>query len=386
MQLLIKNARLYSQIETFKDVLIENGNIAKIQPADPFYSINNEIDVEGRILAPGFIDIHIQGAGGCDVLDGTEESLEKFSLTLAKLGTTGFLGTSVFLNDSENKHLENACNCYKKPLKGAVMLGVHLEGPFINPKKKGGLSKDAIIAPSKEALFKVLDKTQDSLKLMTLAPELSGAPEIIKTLLQQNIIPSFGHSDATYAEAKNGFELGIRHTTHIFNAMNPIHHREPGPIAAIFERDDITAQIISDGHHLNPAIVNLIYKNIGFERCICITDGMQAMGLPEGNYIYNRREYASLNGAAKYTDGTLIGSTTSLGNIAHKFMEFTGCTPKEAIDTVTYNPAKLLNLENQTGSIKEGLKADLVILNKNFDSLVTLVNGIIVHDSLYLQN
>ena len=386
MQLLIKNARLYSDIETFKDVLIENGKIAKILPANPLYSISNEIDTEGRILAPGFIDIHIQGAGGCDVLDGSEESLEKFSFTLAKLGTTGYLGTSVFLNNSNNLHLENAYNYYKKASKGAVLLGVHLEGPFINPKKKGGLSKDAIIAPSKDALLNVLDKTQDSLKLMTLAPELPDAADIISTLLERGIIPSFGHSDATYAEAKKGFELGIRHTTHIFNAMNPIHHREPGPITSIFERADVTAQIISDGHHLNPAIVNLIYKNIGYERCICITDGMQAMGLPEGSYIYNGREYISNGGAAKYPDGTLIGSTTSLGNIAHKFMEFTGCTPKEAIDTITYNPAKLLNLEEQTGSIKEGLNADLVILNKNFDALVTLVNGIIVHDSLYLQN
>jgi N-acetylglucosamine-6-phosphate deacetylase len=386
MQLLIKNARLYSEIETFKDVLVENGKIAKILPADPSYSISSEIDAEGRILAPGFIDIHIQGAGGCDVLDGTEESLDKFSFTLAKLGTTGYLGTSVFLNNSDNQHLENAYKYYNKPPKGAVLLGVHLEGPFINPKKKGGLSKDAIIPPSREALLRVLDKTQDSLKLMTLAPELPGAPDITKTLLQQGVIPSFGHSDATYIEAKKGFELGIRHTTHIFNAMNPIHHREPGPITAIFERDDITAQIISDGHHLNPAIVNLIYRNIGYERCICITDGMQAMGLPEGGYIYNGREYISKAGAAKYTDGTLIGSTTSLGNIAHKFMEYTGCTPKEAIDSITYNPAKLLNLEKQTGSIKEGLNADLVILNKNFDALVTLVNGIIVHDSLYLQN
>ncbi|MDP4116610.1 MAG: N-acetylglucosamine-6-phosphate deacetylase, partial [Bacteroidota bacterium] len=358
----------------------------KILPANPDYSIKNEIDAEGRILAPGFIDIHIQGAGGCDILDGTAKSLETLSSTLAKLGTTGYLGTSVFMADSENNHLNNANKFFNKSLSGATLLGVHLEGPFINPKKKGGLSKDAIFPPSKDVLNNVLEKTKDSLKLMTLAPELIGNKEIIIELLKNNIIPSFGHSDANYIEAKESFEIGIKHATHIFNAMNPIHHREPGPITAIFENPEVTSQIISDGHHLHPAIVNLIYKNTGYERCICITDGMQAMGLPEGNYLYNNREYVSKNGAAKYHDGTLIGSTTSLGNIAYKFMEFTGCTIKQAIDTITFNPAKLLNLETGIGSIQEGLDADLVILDKKFSALVTLVKGFVVHDSLYLHN
>lgn len=371
--MLIKNCLLYDKNE-LTDIQVTDGKITEIakqlSPAD-----DTVIDVGGKTIIPGLIEVHIQGAGGADILDGTEDAILTISKTLARLGTTSFLGTTVVKPNEDNAHLRTAAKLVNKELNGAYLLGFHLEGPFINPKKKGGLAPDSIYDSSPEKLEEIFDVLGDTLKMMTVAPEMPGNLEIIKELRKHNAIPSFAHSDATYEEALKGIEAGICHVTHIFNAMPPLQHRTPGPLAAVFEDRNISAQIISDGHHLHPSIVNIVYRMIGAERCICITDGMQAMGLPDGTYTYNGREYTSIAGAAKYDDGTLIGSTMSLLNIAIKFKEFTSCTFAEAINTVTKNPAKLLGLENKKGCIEIGADADLVILNNDYSVSKTIING-----------
>jgi len=371
--MLIKNCLLYDKNE-LTDILIVDGKIKEIgkqsNPAD-----DAVIDAGGKTIIPGLIEVHLQGAGGADILDGTEDAVLTISKTLAKLGTTSFLGTTVVKPAEDNRHLRTASKLVKKELNGAYLLGFHLEGPFINPKKKGGLAPDSIYDSSPEKLEEIFDVLGNTLKMMTIAPEMPGNLEIIKELRKHNTIPSFAHSDANYEEALKGIEAGICHVTHIFNAMPPLQHRTPGPLAAIFEDKSISAQIISDGHHLHPSIVNIVYRMIGAERCICITDGMQAMGLPDGTYTYNGREYTSIAGAAKYDDGTLIGSTMSLLNIALKFKEFTNCTFAEAINTVTKNPAKLLGLENKKGCITVGADADMVILNDDYSVSTTIING-----------
>lgn len=374
--MLIKNCSIYDIKENngLSDILIKDGKITEIKDN---ISVNDEeiIDAGGKTIIPGLIDVHIQGAGGADILDGTEGSILNMSGTLARLGTTGFLGTTVVKPKEDNAHLRVARELVNKELNGAYLLGFHLEGPFINPKKKGGLAPDSIYDSTPERMEEIFSVLGDSLKMMTIAPEMPENLEIIKTLAQHNVVPSFAHSDATYEEAKKGIEAGICHVTHIFNAMPAISHRSPGPLAAIFEDKTISAQIIGDGHHLHPSIVNIVYRMIGAERCICITDGMQAMGLPDGLYVYNGREYSSIEGAAKYNDGTLIGSTMSLLNIALKFKSFTNCTFAEAINTVTKNPAKLLGFEGKKGCITLGADADMVLLNPDFSVNTTLING-----------
>jgi N-acetylglucosamine-6-phosphate deacetylase len=373
-KILIKNCRLYNQSESLTDVLIKSGRIAvlnnNIEPDDAFV-----IDADEGILAPGFIDVHIQGAGGSDILDGTEEGLETISLTLARLGTTSFLGTTVVKPTENNRHLRTANNFVNKNLKGANLLGYHLEGPFINVKKKGGLDPKSIYDSSPQALNEILEVCEGNLKMMTIAPELPGNLNIIKELKRNNVVAAFAHSEATYDETKAGFDAGINHVTHLFNAMNPINHRQPGPVTAVFENDYVTAQIISDGHHIHGAVIKMIQKNIGSHRCIPITDGVQAMGLPEGSYFYNGKEYESKAGAARYLDGTLIGSAMSLGEIAIKFMQFTGCSLSEAINSVSLNPARVLGLDSRKGRITEGYDADLVIMNKDLKVVTTIVNG-----------
>ncbi len=374
--LLIKNCRLYNSPSGAKpvDILIEGKTIRSIIPGDDHSDIKH-IDAGGRIAAPGFIDVHIQGAGGADILDGTEEALQTISQTLAKTGTTGFLGTTVVKPDEGNVHLKSGRNFVGHGLKGAIMHGFHIEGPFINVKKKGGLSEKCIYDSSPEKLDEILEVTGNTLKMMTIAPELPGNLNIIKSLVNYDVIASFAHSDATYEETILGFEAGINHVTHLFNAMPPLHHRNPGPLTAIFEHKEITAQIISDGHHIHPRIINFTYRIMGGDRCICITDGMHGIGLPEGRYIYNGKEYESKNGAARYLDGTLIGSTMSLGDIAVKFMEFTGCSFETAINTVTGVPAKLLGIDSRKGSLEPGKDADIVLVDPDYSVWSTFVEG-----------
>jgi N-acetylglucosamine-6-phosphate deacetylase len=373
-KILIKNCSLYEHPGKITNVYLESGKIKEISDRI-IHTDALEINAEEKILCPGLIDVHIQGAGGADILDGTPEALRTISETLAKTGTTSFLATTVVKPDTGNKHLLSANSFVNKDLPGAAMLGYHLEGPFININKKGGLDPSSIYSPSPDALRDILQITNGNLKMMTIAPELPGCTEIIQELKRNNVIPAFAHSEADYDQTIKGFDAGISHVTHIFNAMIPLKHRDPGPITAIFETPGITAQIISDGHHLHPAIVKLIYKNIGPDRCVCITDGVQGLGLPEGNYFYNGREYTAKEGAARYLDGTLIGSVTSLAQIAVKFMKFTGCSLAEAINTASFNPAKVLGLEHCKGKIESGYDADLVLLDKNYNVTTTIVNG-----------
>jgi len=377
-QLILRNCRLSSAPERQPvSILIEGSRIKSLD--DTPHAGARSIDAGGRVAAPGFIDLHVQGAGGSDVLDATPEALQTMSRSLARLGTTGFLGTTVSQPQKANFHLALLRDHVHQDLGGAWLLGIHLEGPFINVNRKGGIAPDTIYASSPQALESLYAIAGDALRMMTIAPELPGNLDIIRRLVAHGTVAAFAHSEATYDDTLRGFDAGISHVTHIFNAMPSLHHRAPGPITAIFEHPTVTAQVISDGNHLHPAIVHLIYKILGPHRCACITDGLQAMGLPDGKYLYNGKEYLSSEGAARYLDGTLIGTTMGLGSIAMKFMEFTRCTFSEAIDTVTRIPAKVLGLERSKGSLAAGMDADIVILEQDGSVFATIVAGNVVY-------
>jgi len=379
-KLLITNCRLFDAPDDKQttSVLIENGTITQLGQFDSSVACDNTLDAQGRIIAPGFIDVHIQGAGGADILDATPEALKAISQTCARFGTTSFLATTVFKPDHENQHLTIAAQYVNRDLGGANLLGIHLEGPFISLEKKGMVLPQSICPPSLKVLDKIMDIANGRLKMMTIAPELPGNLQIIRRLVNSKIIASFGHSNATYEQTLDGFNAGISHVTHLFNAMPPVHHRSPGPLIAIFQTKHITAQLICDGVHIHPAVLKFAFETLGPNRIIPITDGMQALGLGDGKYLYNGIEYESENGTARYKDGTLIGTALGLNQLLKRFITFTDCPFDVAVKTVTQNPAKLLGIEDKKGSIAPGKDADLVLLDPNCSVQTTIVAGKIV--------
>lgn len=379
-KLLITNCRLFDATEDkqISSVLIENGVIAQIGQVDSTITCDNTLDAQGRIIAPGFIDIHIQGAGGADILDATPEALEAISRTCARFGATGFLATTVFRPKQNNRHLALAAEYVGRDLGGANLLGIHLEGPFISLEKKGMIQPGCICPPSGQVLDEIQRITDGHLSMMTIAPELPESLQMIRSLVESGTIASFGHSNATYEQTLDGFDAGISHVTHLFNAMPSIHHRAPGPLVAIFQTKHITAQIITDGVHIHPAVLKFAYEKLGPDRTIPITDGMQAIGLGDGMFVYNGIEYESKAGAARYKDGTLIGTAIGLSQIIERFIEFTDSPLDTAIRIVTQNPAGLLGLQDKKGSIAVGKDADLILLDDNLSVHTTIVAGKIV--------
>jgi N-acetylglucosamine-6-phosphate deacetylase len=337
------------------------------------------LDAEQKILIPGFIDIHVQGAGGADVLDGTHKALSTISKTCARFGATGFLATTVYNRAGKNQHLDTAASCVGKELGGAVLLGIHLEGPFISMKKRGMIHPECIGDPSDKVLNDILERTKGTLKLMTIAPELRGSLHSIRSLVRSGVIASFGHSNASYEETLKGFDAGITHVTHLFNAMPSLHHRVPGPLLAIFRAEDPSVQLIPDGVHLHPRILKFALDILGPERVIIITDGMKAMGLPDGKYEYNGMEFESKNGTARYADGTLIGTSLGMIQLVLRLMEYTDCAFGTAVKTASHNPAKVLGVEQHKGSIAVGMDADLVLLDHDYSVWATIVSGKIVY-------
>lgn len=383
--LLIKNVFLTGEslagendTETY-DVLVDNGRITTIMPSGTLNNSARTIDASGFMAIPGLIDMHIHGAGGSDSLDGTAEALTNISHTLAKLGTTSFLSTMVMRPREDNRHLRAAAECTGKDLGGAGLLGIYIEGPFINAVKKGGIVPESITAPSQEVLDKILDDTGTALKMMCVAPEIQGIGPVIDKLRDKKVKVAFGHSDADYNQTKDGFKMGINHVTHLFNAMRSLHHRDPGPLAAIFENNEVSVEFIGDTHHIHSGLFSMAWKLKGPRNIACITDGISGMGLPEGTYVYNNKQYTSKDGLARYTDGTFIGSTMSLFKIAQNFKTFTGCSLQEAIDTVTINPARILGIDHLKGSLETGKDADIVLTDQDNNVKYTIIAGKIIY-------
>jgi len=382
-QLIIKNCRLYNEVKSdLIHVLVENGYISDIITADHVYPQEySSIDAEGRIISPGFIDVHIHGAGGVDTLTCTSNSIPTMRQILVRFGTTSFLPTIVPVPDKVAAAVEFILTTMRNPTNpGAEILGIHLEGPFVNPEKRGGIFPESIQPPDRAKLDKLLQLCDGELRMMTIAPELEEGLDLTKELLKRGVIPAFGHTNATYDETRTIIDAGVNHVTHLYNAMPSLHHREPGPVLAIYESDTVTCQIISDGHHVSPDMIRWTRQQIGPDRVVCITDGIQAIGLLEGRYEYNGEPYESKGGSAFYLDGTLIGTTLSLGQLVMKYRELTGCSLEEAINAGSLNPARVLGIDNKKGTIATGKDADLVLFNDDFSVWKTLVGGDIVYE------
>lgn len=382
-QVLLKGIDIYSEGQ-----LIQNGYIKiideKIAEVDLLTNLENEeeftiIDVPSTYKAvPGFIDVHIHGVNGADVMDATKEALDTMSSTLPKEGTTSFLATTM---TQDTKEIEKALANVGEYLQGkqdtgkAEIVGVHLEGPFVNPDKAGAQPLKHIMNPDLPLLKKWELLTNNMIKLVTLAPERPGGLEMVNYLSTHGIVASIGHSDATFEEVNKAIESGANHVTHLYNQMSGLHHREPGVVGSVFLRDELKAEIIVDGVHVRPEMVELAYKIKRKDGLLLITDSMRAKCLKNGEYDLGGQDVIVKDGKAVLADGTLAGSILKLGTALKNIITYTGCTLADAIEMASVNPAKQLNIFNRKGSLAIGKDADIVILDENLDVYMTFCRG-----------
>lgn len=353
-------------------VLLFDDKIAVIQDAAEEIQDIEVIDAEGCYISPGFIDIHIHGAFGCDAMDLDEGSINTISKGLCKYGVTGFLPTTMSL-DKENiqRALRNIRRLAGAKVCGAKVLGAHLEGPFINALRKGAHAEGHIV----KADYELIKDYLDIIKIITIAPEVEGNMDFIRGMHRHNhIIFSVGHSNATYEEAMNAIEAGVKSATHIFNAMSGLNHREPGVAAAVLN-SDIYCELIADKIHLHPAMFRLLVNAKGSDKLILITDSIRAACMKSGAYDLGGQQVTVENGAVRLLDGTLAGSVLRLKDAVKNLWENTDLSLQQVIRTVTINPAKLIGLDSEIGSLEIGKKADIVIFDNNIDIKATIIDG-----------
>lgn len=377
------NGKLILKNTIYKDkALVINKQIEGIIPKEeiPKESDLEIIDANDNYISPGFIDIHIHGAGGSDTMDGTIEGLNTISKTIIKNGVTGFLPTTMTMEMLQiHQALDTVRLAMNRGLEGAKILGVHLEGPFINEKYKGAQKADYVISPNLEYIKNYLDVV----KIITMAPEIESAMEFIKSVQEENktITLAIGHSSCTYEETIEAIDKGISHAAHIFNAMPPLHHRQPGIIGAIFS-SNITCELIADKIHVHPALFKTLVKIKGIDRLVLISDSMRAGCMKDGQYNLGGQIVNVAEGSAKLEDGTLAGSILSLNNAVKNLRESTDISLVEAVKTVSLNPARVIGLEKTKGSIEIGKDSDLAIFNEEMDVKMSFLEGELKYENI----
>lgn len=363
--MIIKNASVYGTDFTPKitDIEIEGEKIKSLG-----YTDANGIDFSGCVVLPGFIDIHIHGCNMADATDGNPDSILKMSKWLAQNGITSFCPTTMTLS----KDFLKECFAYTADAmgkeEGAYIHGINMEGPFIAPEKKGAQAGEHIIDPD----FDLFSELNDicPVKLVDIAPERNGAREFIAEA--KNICTvSAAHTTANYEQGKAAIEYGISHATHLYNAMNGLTSREAGMVGAVLDSDNVTAELICDGIHISPATLRITFRALGEDRTVVISDAMMAAGLEEGDYMLGGQRVIKTD-AARLPDGTLAGSSTNLFEEFHNLLAF-GIPVKQAIKSVTINPARAIGVDKITGSIEQGKNADLLILSEDFSEIKAVI-------------
>lgn len=379
--MLIKNCNIIFLDRIEKgSVLVKDGKIEKINPTD----VSNEtevIDAKGMYLSPGFIDVHIHGAGGYDTMDGTFEAINEIAKTISKFGTTSFTPTTMTVAISD---IQQSMKVIKEAklngTDGANVLGAHLEGPFISPQAIGAQNPGFLQVPSVDTYKEMVGDCSDAVTSITIAPEVEGAKELIEYLSKEGVVCSIGHTKATYAEAMEGIKCGCSHSTHLFNAMTGFAHREPGVVGATFD-SDITTETISDGIHIAYPSLRVAYKQKGTDKVLLVTDAMMACGMPNGKYALGGQDVFVENGAARLESGTLAGSILTLDRAIKNVYQNTNYPLYEVVKMATYNGARHCNVEDRKGIIKEGYDADLVLFDEDININKVFVNGKLVHEA-----
>lgn len=380
--ILIEDVNVFMEYQTINNgyLLIDRGIIVNIS--------EEQIEVDGSVkridgsnlsVLPGFIDAHIHGSNGCDIMDATESALETIALHLPSEGTTSYVATTMTQSETQiERALKNIGN-YEKKQTEATLLGAHLEGPFIHPEKSGAHQTKYITPASKKLWNKWQQLAKGKIKTVTIAPECDD-DNLITYLSDMGINVSLGHSTVSFSEAKTAVSKGVRQVTHLANAMTGIHHRDVGAVGAAFLLDELAVEVIADKVHIALEMLEISYKQIGSNRMILITDAMRAKGLKDGMYEFGGQSVKVENNKASLKDSTLAGSVqTMIGNVK-TMLEFPGVNLHDIAKMTAENPAKQINAFKEKGSIAIGKDADLVLLDSNTDIVYTICEGMIAYE------
>jgi N-acetylglucosamine-6-phosphate deacetylase len=365
-------------------LLIEDDRIAavgwrgelRVPPGTP------EHDARGLTAVPGFVDVHIHGAGGHDVMEATPDALGAVAATIARHGTTSFLATTVTASEDRLcRSAEGIARClgsqnqqHNGGAPRAEILGIHFEGPFISNLRRGAQPAEWIAKPSLPFLKKMLEAAGGTARIITLAPELPGALELVDAARQAGLVVSIGHTDATYEQAQAAIGRGARHAAHVFNAMRPFSHRETGVLGAVLTSADVTAELIADGVHVDAAGMKLVVRAKSYGRVVLVSDGISATGMPDGKYQLGSIEVTVAEGICRNAEGALAGSTLTLDR-ALRNMVGLGVPLASAVGMLTLNPARMLGLEGKKGVLAVGADADLVLLDAKLNVAGVMTRG-----------
>ncbi len=377
---LIFNARVVTELEVIEDGFVHHcegqilytgraEELADYVSGSDVVPFEEQIDAQGSWLLPGFIDVHVHGGSGCDFMNATQQALDTITAFHARHGTTAMLATTVTAPRSDLEQVLIAVSQYQRSaMPYAQLLGVHLEGPFISPRWPGAQNPSHITLPQREWLEDWHERYAGLVRIVTLAPEREGALELIAWLRDQQIVPACGHTDASYAEIEAAVRAGLTHAAHAFNAMKPLHHREPGTVGAVLTDDSISTEVIADGHHVHPAAIQLLVRMKQPHHLLLITDAMSAAGLGDGTYDIGGLPVTVQEGVARLTsNGSLAGSTLTMIDAYRYLVQQIGVSFVEASRFASMNPARLLHLEHRLGSIAKGKQADLLVMNDAFE-------------------
>lgn len=358
------------------------GRIAEIEIGIVRSGSSNDIDAKGCLIVPGFIDLHVHGGGGADFMTGTQEAVRKAAQTHARFGTVGLLATTLTASrDALDAAVVAARSVMREGRRDdeARILGIHLEGPYICPERRGAQPLQHIRPPDVEEFQHWIDLSDGTVRQITLAPEQPGAEDLIKVAMKEKVVVSVGHTDARAAQMEEAARWGARQVTHVFNAMRGIHHREPGGAGAALAIPQYLVEVIADGVHLHPMIVKMITDTKGPDKVLLITDAIEGAAMPDGEYQLGGNAVTVKDGTAMFQDGTLAGSVLTMNRAYANTAKFTGLPPHIVAGMAATNAARHLGLDVWTGSLEEGKHADFAVLSPQGDVLWTVIDGIVAY-------
>lgn len=381
----IHASRILTPDEEISDgvIIVEGSRIAAIGHRDEMRLPPDAVDyvATGMTVVPGFVDVHIHGAGGHDVMEGDARALDRVTATVARHGTTSIVATTV------TAPIEDTCRSLQRIARyvrahenaeseglAAEILGMHLEGPFISKARRGVHPPDALAKPSVATLGKFIEAADNLVKIVTLAPELPGALELVAAAVAAKIVAAIGHTDADYDQARAAIQAGARHAVHMYNAMRPFEHRDPGVVGAILTDPEVTAEVIADLVHVAGPAIQVLIGTKGFDTVLLVSDGIAATGMPDGKYRLGNFEVSVKDGVARNSEGKLAGSTLTMDRALRNIVGI-GVPLQDAVRMATVLPARRLGLAGKKGIIAVGADADLVALTPDLRVAGVMTRG-----------